>query len=806
MQSKKGFTLLELLVVIIIIGVIALIVSPIIINTIGKGKKSTFERSIEGLVKSVEVDYSEDSFLAPREYFYEKRDLTLLTVKEEMRDEEVEIQGKIDGSGFIYVDEEGNIYIDNICDKEYCANGPEDDIVITPNPDGEIPSHSKTEPIIKLNGEATIYVGLNETYIELGAVAKTKIGEKLEYKTEIKKNEEIEESIDTSIEGTYQIIYTAENDGKTATVTRTVIVLDMLPVITMTEPNENYVKEQEVLITVSGIRPNKVTEFTYQINEESPVIVKGLSKKITLTEKGIYEIRVTVSDNNGHRREVSKTYKISNSKPVITVNPEEVTLKPSEVVGYNILTGVSVTDEIDGTIDSSKIITTSNLSTTPGIYTITYRVTNSIGNEATATRIVEVKANSLPDPGENGEIVTDPDGNDRYTGSNPNNWVCFGNSNITNSSSCDENHKWRIIGIFDEKMKIMTNYYYSTGGKAWDTSNNGDWGRPATLNTELNGSSFYSNNTYIDVTHRGYIHNATWYTGGEIQTNFTFQSFIDGEKSNSTTGYVGLMNVVDFGYAGSGCTLTTKMTDTNNACMSNNWLYNNLYYEWTITFHTGYPKSAWNVSPGGRIGSGEVANSTLAVRPTVYLNSDVKIISGEGTESNPYILGKESEEPILNLSSMSSNNKWIKATNVIATAVDVNGIKNFTYEVIKDGVSEGEKTGTVNGKLGTVTIPLNGDGEYTIKLNATNNNENSSSLTSGTYKIDTVKPTITLENVTIEDTEATSYNLMTGVTVSDNHSTPRVSTTGNLSAVPGTYTITYTATDEAGNVETKTRT
>ncbi|MCI9234066.1 MAG: prepilin-type N-terminal cleavage/methylation domain-containing protein, partial [Bacilli bacterium] len=144
--ENKAFTLIELLAVIIIIGVIALIATPIIINTIGKGKKASFGRSIDGLIKSVEIDYSEDSFLAPREYFYEKRDLTLLTVEEKMRDEEIEIQGKIDGNGFIYVDEEGNIYIDNICDKEYCANGPEDDIVITPNPDGEIPSHSKTEP------------------------------------------------------------------------------------------------------------------------------------------------------------------------------------------------------------------------------------------------------------------------------------------------------------------------------------------------------------------------------------------------------------------------------------------------------------------------------------------------------------------------------------------------------------------------------------------------------------------------------------------------------------------------------------
>ncbi|MCI8545445.1 MAG: prepilin-type N-terminal cleavage/methylation domain-containing protein, partial [Bacilli bacterium] len=141
MESKKGFTLIELLAVIIIIGVIALITVPIVMGTIGKGKKSSFERSIDGLIKSVEIDYSEDSFVAPREYFYERRDLTLLTVEEKTRDEKVKINGEIEGNGFIYVDGDGNIYIDNICNKDYCANGPDDNIVITPNPDGEVPEH-----------------------------------------------------------------------------------------------------------------------------------------------------------------------------------------------------------------------------------------------------------------------------------------------------------------------------------------------------------------------------------------------------------------------------------------------------------------------------------------------------------------------------------------------------------------------------------------------------------------------------------------------------------------------------------------
>ena len=100
------------------------------------------------------IDYSDDSFLAPREYFYEKRNLTLLTVNDISREEEIRINGKINGNGFIYVDGEGIIRIENLCDKNYCANGEEGNITITPNPDGKIPELN----IIYVNISFFIYI------------------------------------------------------------------------------------------------------------------------------------------------------------------------------------------------------------------------------------------------------------------------------------------------------------------------------------------------------------------------------------------------------------------------------------------------------------------------------------------------------------------------------------------------------------------------------------------------------------------------------------------------------------------------
>ena len=71
----------------------------------------------------------------------------------------------------------------------------------------------------------------------------------------------------------------------------------MTPQITMSEASENYVKEQEILINVSAIKPNKITEFKYSINGEEKT-VKGLNETFRLNETGIYEVKVTVEDNN----------------------------------------------------------------------------------------------------------------------------------------------------------------------------------------------------------------------------------------------------------------------------------------------------------------------------------------------------------------------------------------------------------------------------------------------------------------------------------------------------------------------------
>lgn len=55
MKKNKGFTLIELIAVLVILAIIALIVTPLVLNIIKSAKKSADERSIDEYGKAVEL-------------------------------------------------------------------------------------------------------------------------------------------------------------------------------------------------------------------------------------------------------------------------------------------------------------------------------------------------------------------------------------------------------------------------------------------------------------------------------------------------------------------------------------------------------------------------------------------------------------------------------------------------------------------------------------------------------------------------------------------------------------------------------
>lgn len=78
-MGKKGFTLTELLAVIVILSVISLIVVPVVVNVISSSKDIAYEQQIKFIVGSANNWLTENAVLLSKT---EKNCITLSTLKE----------------------------------------------------------------------------------------------------------------------------------------------------------------------------------------------------------------------------------------------------------------------------------------------------------------------------------------------------------------------------------------------------------------------------------------------------------------------------------------------------------------------------------------------------------------------------------------------------------------------------------------------------------------------------------------------------------------------------------------------------
>ena len=107
------------------------------------------------------------------------------------------------------------------------------------------------------------------------------------------------------------------------------------------------------------------------------------------------------------------------------------------------------------------------------------------------------------------------------------------------------------------------------------------------------------------------------------------------KKQVSEKSMTGLMYASDFGYAISGYTGNLSYSSANSQ-MVNNWLFGQSY-EWTMTdYSSSHPV---RVDNHGGLNGNFSAYLGCAVRPVLYLQSNVNKLSGDGTLTSPYTLG-----------------------------------------------------------------------------------------------------------------------------------------------------------------------
>ena len=266
------------------------------------------------------------------------------------------------------------------------------------------------------------------------------------------------------------------------------------------------------------------------------------------------------------------------------------------------------------------------------------------------------------------------DNNLRYVGANPCNYVTFNG----------ETAGWRIIGVLNtpEGQRLKLIRANSIGDYSWDNKprveERNDW-TTSSLQSLLNSGAYYNrttgeyyNNsttaTTLDFTSnclteeaKNQIDTITWKLGGtssyESSSNGLASHFYTYERGTTVytgrptewQGKVGLMYPSDYGYATSGGSTTNRSSclakelynwDSSlySDCKGNDWLFISGNYQWTLAPGSSEAYFVFNLTDTGIV-IDNPANLRYEVRPSVYLVSKTSILSGEGTQENPYEIG-----------------------------------------------------------------------------------------------------------------------------------------------------------------------
>ena len=215
-----------------------------------------------------------------------------------------------------------------------------------------------------------------------------------------------------------------------------------------------------------------------------------------------------------------------------------------------------------------------------------------------------------------------------FTGANSNNYITFNN----------EKAGWRIISVeCDGTIKIMRTA--SIGNQAWDSSNSNNWARPASLNTYLNGT-YYNG---LNSTAQSQIVAKDWSIGVVSANDNNMSNTINNEKATKWNGKVALVTVSEYIRSNSNKSSCGTVNQLWNAiseqCKGTTWMYNSNYYWWTLSPYSGASGTVLNIFDSSGYIFYDYANFTnRAVRPALYLSSEVKITGGDGSQSNPYTI------------------------------------------------------------------------------------------------------------------------------------------------------------------------
>ena len=233
-------------------------------------------------------------------------------------------------------------------------------------------------PVVTLNGSASMPLECGGTFSDPGASAVDTCEGPLPVT--------VAGSVNSAVPGVYTLTYSAQDSGgRTGQATRTVTVVDTTaPVVTVDGPNPVYVLQNTVFTAPSATA-------TDACEGALPVTVSGT---VNTAIAGTYTLTYSAQDSGGRTGTAALIVNVTpDLPPVITlVGDNPLVLSCGDTYEE---AGATATDDVDGDVTASIVISGQPPAgpLAPGSWTVTYSVTDSYGNTATAERMVTVQDN-----------------------------------------------------------------------------------------------------------------------------------------------------------------------------------------------------------------------------------------------------------------------------------------------------------------------------------------------------------------------------------------------------------------------------
>ena len=622
-----------------------------------------------------------------------------------------------------------------------------------------------TNPTLSLNGFSVEYVNYPAIYIEKGYQAFDQLDGNITSKVVVTGN------VNSAVLGTYNITYKVTNSyNKTTTVNRTVIVRDITkPVITLSGTGAIILNLGDTYVEPGyGATDNYDGDLTSQVQ-----VTTDLNTNAT----GIYFITYSVSDSSGNTAtEQRKVTVVDTIAPVITLIGNDVVLV--EVFGEYEELGATVTDNYDQGL-SVRITGTVNTSI-PGTYTIYYNATDLSGNAAVeVTRTVIVQDTTAP------VITVVPEVVNLYEGDSYN--LMTGVIAVDNYDG-DITDQVIITGSID----FDTAGIYTVKYNVKDSFNNNAIEVIRTINVYDKNTPFITLNGEAII----YLEVLTEY----IELGAIVTDAVDNDLTVTISGVVDTDTLGEY---------IVKYNATNSLGRPAPEVERKVIVQDTtppeitvdedlIVIDEGTPFDVMNGVEASDNYDGVITIGIIVVETptfnynvpgTYYITYNIADSSGNAaTEATRSIIVRDITAPVIELNGEST------------IYIEIDEIYNELGATVTDNVDTNLVV-TISGDVDTSAV-----GTYYVYYNSVDSSGNVATEVVRTVIVqNTIFPEIRIEEETVTIDEGTPYNIMEGVSASDERDGDITSLIVPSSEpefdynTPGTYIVKYNVTNSKGN-------